>query len=275
MMPMSSLRGNGKHGFLETLIVRIHHVERHLHRIEGKAVVRRHVDHVQVICRRFMSRKSDKANLAGLLCCNQRFDRAARGEDAVGVIRADILVNLHEIAPIGQKSRERLVELRRRRRFCASVQLRHQKDFVAIASDVERLTHTQFARAAVIVPRVVHKRNAAIDAGVNERDCFGSRQVRMTDMEAAHPHQADKRFRPAEPSLRNRRASRGAEGRRGRHRNRDGARARQKGRTIHFHLTSSVELMASTRRHDLSSRACGNAMGEGKYVMRMVSVQVE
>ena len=50
----------------EAAEVRVHDVDRHLHRIEMEAMVLRHFQHVEVDVRIFVSGESDEADLAGL-----------------------------------------------------------------------------------------------------------------------------------------------------------------------------------------------------------------
>ena len=58
---------------------------------------------------------------------------------------------LHEIDAIGLQPAQRLVELPRRLRFDAAVDLGHEEDLLAVAVP-ERLAHPDLALALVVVP---------------------------------------------------------------------------------------------------------------------------
>ena len=59
------------------------------------------VEHVQVDARVLVAGEADVADLARLLRLEQRLHGAAFGEDAVGIVEADDLVELHEVDAVG------------------------------------------------------------------------------------------------------------------------------------------------------------------------------
>ena len=80
-----------------------------------KPCVSRDLEHVQMDARILVAGEADEADLAGLRASSERLHRAALGEDAVRVVEADDLVELHQIDVVGLEPPQRLVELLRRR----------------------------------------------------------------------------------------------------------------------------------------------------------------
>jgi hypothetical protein len=75
-------------------------------------------------------------------------------EKAVGVLQADVLVELQKIQMIGLQAGERFIDLARGRLCRAAVEFGHQEDLVTVAI-LQTFAHAHFADAVVIVPRVV------------------------------------------------------------------------------------------------------------------------
>jgi hypothetical protein len=71
--------------------VRVHHVERHLHRVERDAMRARDLQHVEVDARVLVSGEADVAQLAGALRVSERGVRAFLVGDAVRIIVGEAL----------------------------------------------------------------------------------------------------------------------------------------------------------------------------------------
>jgi hypothetical protein len=111
--------------------------------------------------------KSDVADFARLLRFQERGVRSVFIEDPVRVFEPDNLVMLHEVDAVGFEAAQRFMELFHGFFFRAAIDLGHEKDFVAVAI-AEGFAHADFARAVVVVPRVVHEIDAAIDGLAND-----------------------------------------------------------------------------------------------------------
>ena len=85
--------------------MRVHHIERHLHRIESKFMNRGGLQHFQMNSRIFMSRKPNEANLSALFGILHRVHRSAL-KDASRVLEPDDLMKLHQIDMIRLQTRE-------------------------------------------------------------------------------------------------------------------------------------------------------------------------
>src|SRR3989454_7184074 len=96
----------------------------------------------------------DVAVLAGALRRYHRFQRTVGPEHPLRVRHPDHLVELHEVDAVGLEPAQRLIDLLRRRVLVATVDLGHEKHFVAIAV-AQRLSHADLARPTVVVPAVV------------------------------------------------------------------------------------------------------------------------
>ena len=112
-----------------------------------------------------------------------------------GIGLADHLVDLHEVDAIGAQALERLLELALGRSGGAAVELRHEKDAVAV-SVRERLAHAALALAAVVVPAVVEERHAMVDRLADDRDRLGLRG--HAEVKAPDPEHRDGHARPPE-----------------------------------------------------------------------------
>ena len=122
-----------------------------------------------------MPREADEPDLALRLGPVERFDDAAAREMHRRLVVERHFVDLPEIQMVGLQSAQRILELAHRDFGATSVRadLRHQKDLVAPAD--ERLAHALFTQSRVVVPGVVHERDAAIHCGLDEsgREPFG------------------------------------------------------------------------------------------------------
>src|SRR5271156_4288408 len=87
--------------------MRIHDINRHLNRVEMKAVMLGHGEHSEMYRWIFMSGKPDVTNLARLPCSDRSFKRSSGRKDAVRVFQPNHFVKLHEIDHIGLQATER------------------------------------------------------------------------------------------------------------------------------------------------------------------------
>ena len=98
-----------------------------------KAVLARQLQHIEVHVRILVSRETDVARLAGLLGRDQRLHRSTAREEAIGIVEANVLVELHQVDMVGLGALQRLVDLLSRFLFSAAIELRHQKSLRAVA----------------------------------------------------------------------------------------------------------------------------------------------
>jgi hypothetical protein len=117
-----------------------------------------------------MAGEPDVADLALLLCSQYGFVRSAFCEVAVRVFEPDILMQLDQIDVVGLQALQRFINLLRRL-LCTTVVLRHQENLLAITIP-QCLTHPPFAFSAVVIPAVIHKRNAMIDGEANDANAL-------------------------------------------------------------------------------------------------------
>src|SRR6267143_6516648 len=111
--------------------------------------------------RTLVAREADEADLARLLRLQDGLHSSAFGKNAIRVGVANHFVELEKIDPLSLKTAQRLVDLTRSGRFGASVDLGHQKRFLAVTV-AQRVAHADFTLAAVVVPAVVEKIDALI-----------------------------------------------------------------------------------------------------------------
>src|SRR5208283_4590403 len=88
---------DGKHDFLEALIVSIHYVEGHLHRIELEIVLVGDLEHVLVNVWALVPSKADIAELSSCAGLHHNFHRTACRKNALGIVHADDLVKLQQV----------------------------------------------------------------------------------------------------------------------------------------------------------------------------------
>jgi hypothetical protein len=91
--------------------VRVHDIERHLHRIERESVVSRDCERIHVDAWILVSREADVANLPCLSCFDQRPVGALLIEDPMRIFEAEHLVMLYKVDAVRVQPAQRLVEL--------------------------------------------------------------------------------------------------------------------------------------------------------------------
>jgi len=158
---------------------------------------------VQVDARILVPGEADVAQLARCARLDQRGVRAFAIEHAVRIFEADHLVVLDQIDAVGLQAVERLVQLPRRLLLRAAVDLGHQEHLVAIPVG-ERLAHADLARAVVVVPGVVHERDAAIDRVTNDAKAERLVDGRYSEVPASETDRGDPFARVSEQAVRDR-----------------------------------------------------------------------
>src|SRR6266403_3134511 len=141
--------------------------------------------------------EADKANLPRLLGFLDGLHRSAFGKNAVRVGIANHFVKLEEIDPVGLKAAQGLVDLACSGGLIASIDLGHEKSFLAITS-AQRVAHADFTLAAVIVPAVIEKMDSVIDCGTDDPNTLRLLEFRFAKMKSAEPHHGNLFSRAAE-----------------------------------------------------------------------------
>src|SRR5271165_99743 len=162
---------DGKHLLFEAFEVRVHYVERHLNGVKREAALCSGGQHFQMNIRTLMSCEADKADFAPFLSLQDGFHCPAFRKNAVRIGVANYFVKLEEIDPVSLQTAQGINDLACSRGFRAPVDLGHEKSFLAIAV-AQRLAHANFTFAAVVVPTVVEKVDAFIEARADNTDAF-------------------------------------------------------------------------------------------------------
>ena len=112
--------------------------------------------------------EADVPDLSGLFGRDCRMNGALCREDAVGIVEPEHLMEHPQVKMIGLQPLERLVELRLRNVLVPAIHLGHQEDLVAVSALGQCFPHADLAVAFIVVPGVIHERDAAIDRSVAE-----------------------------------------------------------------------------------------------------------
>src|SRR5713101_9835350 len=115
--------------------------------------------------------EADVANLASLSRLQDGLHRSAFRKNTIRVGVANHFVELEQIDPVSLKTAQRLVDLTSSGGFGTPVDLGHKKRFLAIAV-AQRVAHADFTLAAVVVPAVVEKIDALIEARADDSNAF-------------------------------------------------------------------------------------------------------
>src|SRR5438309_18356 len=151
--------------------------------------------------RALVTREADEADLARLLRLQDGLHPSAFGKNAIRVGVTNHFVELEQIDPVSLKAAEGLVDLTRSGSFGASVNLGHQKRFLAITV-AQRVAHADFTLAAVVVPAVVEKIDARVEARADDANAF--LRIRLiSKMIATEPNQRDFLLAAAQGAVRN------------------------------------------------------------------------
>src|ERR1700688_3714671 len=134
--------------------------------------------------------ESDIAHLAGLSRLEHCFNRAAPSENQLWVGVANDFVKLNQIDPIGLQPAERVVQLLCGCPGVASIELGHQKYFLAV-SVAQGFAHSDFADTAVVIPGVIEKVYTTLDSHSDDSDALCLGDVWPAEMIAANPYNRD------------------------------------------------------------------------------------
>src|SRR5258706_4228560 len=145
----------------------VHDVERHLDGSELEAVFLRYFQHVQVDLRVFVSGEAYVADFASLLRFDQRCVGALPIENPMRIFESDNLMVLDQINAVGLQPAERFFQLAGSFFSGASVNFGHQ-EYLAAVILAQCPAHPEFAKTVVVIPRVVHKGNAAVNRATND-----------------------------------------------------------------------------------------------------------
>ena len=116
-----------------------------------------------------MAGEADETDFAALLRFADSFHTAARSEDAVGVVHADVFMELEKIEVVGLEAAEGFVELLCGGFFGSAVDFGHEKGTLAVTV-AQSFAHADFGVAIVVVPAVVEEIDAAVKRGANDTD---------------------------------------------------------------------------------------------------------
>src|SRR3989449_2261624 len=186
---------------LEAVVMRVHHIQRHLHRVEPEPVRPRGVEHPQMDGGALVTGEADVADLTRALRRHHGLQRAIRAEHTLRIRHPDHLVELHEVDAVGLQPAERLVDLLRRGVLVATIDLGHEKHLVAIAV-AQRLSHAELARPTVVVPAVVEEVDSVVDGRANDADGFLLVSL-PAEVVAAHTDQGHHLSGPPKATVRN------------------------------------------------------------------------
>src|SRR5208283_459807 len=119
----------------------------------------------------FVPSETDKADLAGFLRLECRFEAAARTKNALRIAHANNFVELEKINMVGLESAQRLVDLQGGGLFGLAVNFGHEKGLLPVAI-TQRLAHAKLALPTIVVPAVVQKIDAALERGADNAYTF-------------------------------------------------------------------------------------------------------
>lgn len=178
--------GLGQDLLLEAAEGGVKAVQGHLHGIEGEIVP----EHFQVDGGVLVAGEADEAHFALLLRLEQGFGGAAGGEDELGVVEIDDLVDLPDIEVIGLQTAEGILEHAHGHGLAPAVgaDLGHEHGLVAPA--FQRGAEARLAFAVVIFPGVVEEIDAGLEGLMD--DLFRDFRVgRGAEMKSAQAESGD------------------------------------------------------------------------------------
>src|SRR6202011_42655 len=146
--------------------------------------------------RTLVAREADESDLAGLLRLQDRLHPSAFGEYAIRVGIANHFVKLEQVDPVSLEPAQRFVDLISSGSFGAPIDLGHQKRLLAVTV-AQRVAHADFTLAAVVVPAVIEKIDALVEARANDANAFlGIRLI--AKMIATEPYERNFLFAAAQ-----------------------------------------------------------------------------
>jgi len=156
--------------------VGVHHVDRHLHRIESELVRGGRRQHLHVNLGALVSGKSDVSDLAGLFRIRHRLHGSSRGENAVRIARPDDLVELHQVHIRRLQPFQGFIDLPSRRCLVPPIDLGHEKRLVPVPV-LQSFAHADLTRPVVIIPTVIHEIDPAIQRRTDDLDAVGLKEL--------------------------------------------------------------------------------------------------
>src|SRR5579872_5423623 len=151
--------------------MRIHNVDRHLHRVEVKGMRVGSLKHAKVYAGILVTGEANVANLArsfGFLNC---LDGPAGGEDNIRIVETNDFMELQQIDHICLQATQRLLNLSGSGVLISAIDLCHQEDLLPVTI-AERLAHPDLADTAVVIPAVIHEADTAIDCAAQQMDAL-------------------------------------------------------------------------------------------------------
>src|SRR5947208_8188789 len=182
---------------LEALEVRVHHVQRHLDRVEPEPVLRGRLEHPEVNRGVLVSRETDIADPPRIPRLEGGLDRPALSEDPVRILPPNDLVELQEIDDVYLESLERLLDLPGGCGPCLAVDLGHQESSLAVAVP-KGFPHADLAPPIVVVPGVVEEIDACVNRRPDDAKALRLREVRRAEVEPAEADRGHPLARAAE-----------------------------------------------------------------------------
>src|SRR5665811_2196876 len=146
--------------------------------------------HIQMNVRIFVTGESDVANLARFLGLQNGFHGSALRKYAIRIIEANDFMMLYQIDMVCLEAFQTCFDLPPSNLFSAAINFCHQKYLLTI-SVFQGLTHPHFTLAFVVVPTVIHERNAAINGGAHQADALVVGEPMLRNMEPTHPNGGD------------------------------------------------------------------------------------
>src|SRR5438094_2638358 len=175
---------------LEAFEVSVHHVQRHLDRVELEPMRRGRLEHPQMDRGTLVSCEADVPDPPRILRLEGRLNRTPLGEDSVRILHSDDLVELQEVDDVRLEPPERLLDLPGGRRPRLPVDFGHQEGSFAVAVP-EGLSHSDLTPALIVVPGVVEEVDARVDRGADDADAPRLREVRLSKVEPAEADRGD------------------------------------------------------------------------------------
>src|SRR5260370_10696346 len=151
--------------------------------------------------RTLVAREADEADLARLSRLQDGLHPPAFRKNTIRVGVANHFVELEKIDPVSLKAAQRLVDLASGGGFGATVDLGHEKSFLAITV-TQRVAHADFTLATIVVPAVVEKIDSLIEARADDADAFLGIRL-MAKMIATEPNKRDILSAAAQGLIRN------------------------------------------------------------------------
>ena len=157
---------HGQDLVLKAAELAVHDVQGHLDRGPRVGLV----EHLQMDRRVLVAGEAQEADLPLLLGLEGVFDRTPCGEDPVGVVVVDDLVELPEVEMIGAEPAQAVFQVRLGVLGGPAAALGHEEDLVAAVPLRDRLAHALFGAAVVIVPGVVEEGDSLVDRPLDQAD---------------------------------------------------------------------------------------------------------